>query len=88
LGPLFSYHFETIQCFSQQVDLSILCDRARKEELMNGSSRFAGHRGELEFPKSLVGSIDQHLDILELETGTESAHGLEKTGDRVAAPVL
>jgi hypothetical protein len=30
LGPLFSYHFETIQCFSQQVDLSILCDRARK----------------------------------------------------------
>jgi hypothetical protein len=74
-------HFESIQCFSQQLDLSILGDQARKEELMNGSSRFAGHRGGFEFPKGLVGSIDQHLDILELETGIEIEHGLEKTGE-------
>src|SRR5260370_41772146 len=81
-------HFEGIQCFSQQLDLSILGNQARKEELMNGSSRFAGHRGGLEFRKGLVGSIDQHLDILELETRIEIEHGLEKTGDRVPAPVL
>jgi len=81
-------YFKTIQCFSQQLDLSILCDQAAKEELMNGSSRFAGHRGELVFPKGLVGSIDQHLDILEFEAWKEIAHELEKTGDRVASLLL
>src|SRR5580658_301095 len=55
---------------------------------MNGSPRFAGHRSGLEFCKDLIGSIDQHLGILELETGIDIEHGLEKTGDRVSAPVL
>src|SRR5882724_4330928 len=44
-------HFETVQCFSQQLDLSILGDQAAKEELMNGSSRFARYRGKLVFTK-------------------------------------
>ena len=81
-------HFENIQSFSKQLDLSILGNQPRKEELMNGSSRFAGHRIGLEFCKGLAGSIDQHLDILELETGIDIEHGLEKAGDRVAAFVL
>ena len=34
-------HFESIQSFSKQLDPSILGNQARKEELMNGSSRFA-----------------------------------------------
>ena|SRR5882724_4621068 len=58
-------HFETIR-FSQQLDLSILSHQATKEELMNGSSRFARHC-ELVFAKGLLGSIDQHLDILEFQ---------------------
>src|SRR5580704_11338362 len=81
-------HFESIQSFSKQLDLSILGNQPRKEELMNGSSRFAGHRSGLEFCKDLVGSIDQHFRILELETGIDVEHGLEKSGDRVSAPVL
>jgi hypothetical protein len=81
-------YFKTIQCFSQQLDLSILGDQAAKEELMNGSSCFALHRGELVFAKGLLRSIDQHLDILEFEAGKEIAHELEKTGDRVASLVL
>jgi hypothetical protein len=81
-------HFENIQSFSKQLDLSILGNQTRKEELMNGPSRFAGHRIGLEFRKGLVGSIDQQLDILELETGIEIEHGLEKPGDRVAPPEL
>src|ERR1700735_3901557 len=81
-------HFESIQSFSKQLDLSVLGNQPRKEELMNGSSRFAGHRSSLEFSKDLVGSIDQHLGILELEAGIDIEHGLEKAGDRVSAPVL
>src|SRR6202042_1939371 len=81
-------HFESIQSFSKQLDLSILGNQPRKEELMNSSSRFARHRSGLEFCKDLVGSIDQHLGILELETGIDVEHGLEKAGDRVSARVL
>jgi hypothetical protein len=54
---------------------------------MNGSSRFAGHRGELAFAKGLLGSIDQHVAILELEAWIEIAHELKKTGDRIASVV-
>src|SRR6202035_5898739 len=59
-------HFDSIQSFSKQLDLSILGNQPRKEELMNSSSRFARHRSGLEFCKDLFGSIDQHLGILEL----------------------
>ncbi len=55
---------------------------------MNGSSRLARHRGELVFAKSLLRSIDQHLNILEFEAWKEIAHELEKTGDRFASLVL
>src|SRR5580692_656856 len=34
-----SGHFESIQSFSKQLDLSILGNQPRKEELMNSSSR-------------------------------------------------
>jgi hypothetical protein len=34
-------HFEGIQRFSKQLDLSVLGNQPRKEELMNSSSRFA-----------------------------------------------
>jgi len=34
-------YFESIQSFSKQLDLSILGNQPRKEELMNGSSGFA-----------------------------------------------
>jgi hypothetical protein len=34
-------NFDRIQSFSKQLDLSILGSQASKEELMNGSSRFA-----------------------------------------------
>src|ERR1700686_2160276 len=34
-------HFDSIQSFSKQLDLSILGNQPRKEELMNSSSRFA-----------------------------------------------
>src|ERR1700693_4823618 len=81
-------NFESIQSFSKQLDLSVLGNQPRKEELMNGSSRFARHRSGLEFCKDLVGSIDQHLGILELETGIDVEHGLEKASDRVSALVL
>ena len=81
-------HRETIQCLSEQLDLSVLGDQAAKEELMNGSARLARHRGELVFAKSLLRSIDQHLNILEFEAWTEIAHELEKTGDRFASLVL
>jgi hypothetical protein len=80
--------FASIQSFSKQLDLSVLGNQPRKEELMNGSSRFARHRSSLEFCKDLVGSIDQHLGILELEAGIDIEHGLEKGGDRVSASVL
>ena len=33
--------FDSVQSFSKQLDPSILGNQARKEELMNGSSRFA-----------------------------------------------
>jgi len=36
----------------------------------------------------LVGSIDQHLGILEFETGIDVEYGLKKAGDRISAPVL
>jgi hypothetical protein len=32
--------FQCVQGFSKQLDLAILGDQPRKEELMNGSSRF------------------------------------------------
>src|ERR1700746_533796 len=81
-------HFESIQSFSKQLDLSVLGNQPRKEELMNGSPRVARHSSGLEFCKDLVGSIDQHLSVLELETGIDVEHGLEKAGDRVSALVL
>jgi hypothetical protein len=34
-------HFDSIQSFPKQLDLSILGNQPRKEELMNSSSRFA-----------------------------------------------
>jgi hypothetical protein len=34
-------HFDSIQSLSEQLDLSILGNQPRKEELMNSSSRFA-----------------------------------------------
>jgi hypothetical protein len=34
-------NFESIQSFSKQLDLSVLGNQPRKEELMNGPPRFA-----------------------------------------------
>jgi hypothetical protein len=55
---------------------------------MNRSSRFARHRGELVFAERLLGGIDQHFDILELEAWIKIAYELEKTGDRIPSLVL
>jgi hypothetical protein len=38
---------------------------------MNGSSRFARHRGELLFAKGLIGNFYQHFDVLELKAPIE-----------------